>query len=449
MTNTRKNKLGEMPIPKLIISMSVPMMLSFFIQALYNIVDSIFVARISEHALTAVSMAFPIQQLMTALGVGTGVAINALVSRYNGQKRPDKAEKIANVTVFLCFCYIILFLFIGMFVVRPYYSMQTDVAAIVEAGTQYLSIVCTISAGCFLGMIFEKMLVATGNSILSMTSQGTGAIVNIIFDPLLIFGIGPFPAMGVRGAAAATVLGQIVAAIVAFTLFTRHEKTIHLSFKKMIPDLAILKNIFSIALPSMITVGLGSIMSFGMNQILLAFSTTATAVFGIWMKLQNFCNMPIFGMNNGTVPILSFNYGAGRKDRVQETIHLATKAALILMLVLMVILELVPQPLLRVFNASDNMLGIGTIALRMAVASLPFCAFTLICSSAFQALNHSRYTMLLSILRQVVIMLPSAWLFALTGNLAMVWLSIPVTEVIGAAISFVLRKKLFAELDLH
>ena len=234
MTEQRKNKLGEMPVPKLIISMSVPMMLSFFIQALYNMVDSIFVARLSEDALTAVSMAFPVQQLMTALGVGTGVAINALVSRYNGQRRPDLAEKVANVTVFLCFCYIALFVLTGIFAVGPYYRMQTDVTAITEAGIQYLSIVCIVSAGCFLGQIFEKMLVATGSSVLSMASQATGAIVNIIFDPLLIFGLGPFPEMGVRGAAAATVFGQIIAAVVAYVLFTRHEKSIHLSFAKML-----------------------------------------------------------------------------------------------------------------------------------------------------------------------------------------------------------------------
>ncbi len=447
MTESKKNRLGTMPIPKLLVAMSIPMMISFFIQALYNIVDSIFVARISEEALTAVSMAFPIQQLITALGVGTGVAVNALVSRYNGQKRPDLAEKIANVTVFLNLCYIALFMIIGAALIRPYYEMQTNVTAITEAGVQYLTVVCIVSAGAFLGQNFEKTLVATGHSVLSMTSMATGAVFNMIFDPLLIFGLGPFPKMGVQGAAVATVAGQIAAAIVAFTLLVRNEKNIRLHPSRMLPTLPILKNIFSIALPSMITVGLGSVMSFGMNQILLTFSTTATAIFGIWLKLQNFAFMPIFGMNNGSVPIISFNYGAGRTDRVHETIRIATMAAVLLMSALAVILELVPVQLLQMFNASEQMMAMGKIALRAAVFSLPFGAYTMISSSAFQALNHSRYTLLVSILRQAALIIPLAWVFSLTGNLSMVWLAIPATEILTVFISIYFRRVVFANID--
>ena len=277
--------------------------------------------------------------------------------------------------------------------------------------------------------------------------QLVGNLLNIALDPLLIFGLGPFPKMGVQGAAVATVAGQIAAAIVAFTLLARNEKNIRLHPSRMMPTLPILKNIFSIALPSMITVGLGSVMSFGMNQILLAFSTTATAIFGIWLKLQNFAFMPIFGMNNGSVPIISFNYGAGRTDRVHETIRIATMAAVLLMSALAVILELVPVQLLQMFNASEQMMAMGKIALRAAVFSLPFGAYTMISSSAFQALNHSRYTLLVSILRQAALIIPLAWVFSLTGNLSMVWLAIPATEILTVFISIYFRRVVFANID--
>ena len=433
---------------KLLVSMSIPMMISFFIQALYNIVDSMFVARISEDALTAVSIAFPMQQLITAIGVGTGVGATALVSRYTGQGDAARAVRIANAAVFLCVCYSAVFVLVGVFAVRPFYVMQTDVAAIVDDGIRYLRIICIVSAGAFFGNVLEKLLVATGNSVQSMISQAAGAVFNIVFDPLLIFGIGPFPKMGVTGAAAATVAGQIVAALTALFFLLRKGKAVRLSLSDMPPAWISLKAIFGIGVPSMITVGLSSVMSFGMNQILLGFSTTATAVFGIWIKLQNFSYMPIYGMNNGTLAIISYNYGAGKLDRVRQVLSLAMRAAVLLMLVLLTVFELTPGAILGLFDASENMMSIGVTALRIAVVSLPFGALTLIFSSSFQALGRSLFTLILSLCRQFFFIVPIAWLLSLTGRLPLVWLAIPAAEAGSSLLGAVLRRKVNRDLGI-
>lgn len=438
----QENKLGTMPIGRLLMVMSIPMMISFFIQALYNVVDSIFVAQISENALTAVSIAFPMQNIITAIGVGTGVGVNALVPRYLGQQRQRDAEKIANVAVFLSVCYCVIFVLVGLFVVGPYYRMQTDVTEIVEDGIAYLSVVCVVSFGAFFGQNFEKLLVATGHTVCSMISQATGAIFNIIFDPLLIFGIGPFQEMGVTGAAVATVLGQIVAAIVAFVMAMTKQNSVRLNLRAMLPDGRSLKEIYSVGIPSIITVGLGSAMSFCMNQILLGFSTTATAAFGIWLKLQNFAFMPVFGLNNGTIPMISYNYGAGKMDRVHKTIHLALAVALILMCLLLVIFELCPTQLLELFSATENMFAIGTVALRLTCLSLPFGATAVILSSSFQSLGRSRYTLVVNLCRQLIFMVPIAWILSLTGRLEMVWASVAVAEFLSMILAVVLRRKM-------
>lgn len=438
----QENRLGTMPIGRLLLVMSVPMMVSFFIQALYNMVDSIFVAKISENALTAVSIAFPMQNIITAIGVGTGVGVNALVPRYLGQGRQRDAEKIANVAVFLSACYCLLFVLVGLFVVGPYYRMQTNVPEIVDGGIQYLSIVCIVSFGAFFGQNFEKLLVATGNSFHSMISQASGAIFNILFDPLLIFGIGPFPKMGIRGAAVATVLGQIFAAVIAFLLAMKRQNAVRIHFGAMLPDKRSLKDIYSVGLPSILTVGLSSAMSFFLNQIFLAFSTTATAVFGIWLKLQNFCYMPVFGLNNGTIPMISYNYGAGRMDRVHKTIRLALTVALILMLVLLVVFELFPAALLTLFSASETMFSIGTVALRFCCLSLPFGAAAVILSSSFQSLGRSRYTLFVNLGRQLVFIVPIAWVLSFTGQLALVWLAVPLAEALSLLLALFLRRRL-------
>ena len=445
--NRTDNKLGTMPIGRLLVVMSIPMMISFFIQALYNIVDSMFVARISEDALTAVSIAYPMQQVITAIGVGTGVGVNALVPRYLGQNEPEQAKRIANIAVVLSLCYTAVFMILGQTLVHTYYVLQTDVSSIVEAGTQYLTIVCTVCAGAFFGQNFEKLLVATGNTICSMAAQASGAVFNLIFDPLLIFGIGPFPALGVRGAAIATVGGQIFAAIVALVLLLWKEKTIRLKLRYMRPRWSVVRDIYSIGIPSMLTVGLSSVMSFCINQILLGFSTTATAVFGIWMKLQSFSYMPVFGLNNGTVPMIAYNYGAGSVDRVRRTISLALKVALGLMLALVAVYECIPTVLLAMFSASDHMLEIGVIALRLSCLSLPFGAVCIILSSTQQSLGRGGSALLINLFRQLIILVPAAWVLSLTGRLSLIWLSTLIAEIISMGLAILLNRRIRTLLD--
>lgn len=446
--NQQTNKLGTMPIGRLLVSMSIPMMISFFIQALYNVVDSMFVAMISEDALTAVSIAFPVQQIITAIGVGTGVGVNALVPRYLGQGKADRARKIANVAVVLSACYTVGFFLLGLTIVRPFYTMQTDAPAIVEAGVEYLSVICLVSVGAFFGQNFEKLLVATGNTVASMISQASGAVFNIIFDPLLIFGIGPFPEMGVRGAAVATVAGQIFAALVAFFMLYHKEKNIRLRLSQMCPTVEILKEIYAIGIPSMLTVGISSAMSFFLNQILLGFSTTATAVFGVWLKLQNFAYMPIFGMNNGTVPMISYNYGAGNKERVMHTVKLAMVVSLCLMVLEVVLFESIPGLLLQLFSASDTMLRIGNTALRISCLSLPFGGAAVILSSSFQSLGRSRYTLAVNLCRQLFFIVPIAYVMSLTGNLSLVWTATPLSEVLSLMLAVVLWVRIRKRLEM-
>ncbi len=443
----QENKLGTMPIGRLLVSMSVPMMLSFFIQALYNVVDSIFVARISEAALTAVSLAYPMQNIITALGIGTGVGMTAMVSRYLGMQDTRSAEKIANVTMFLAAAYSLIFIVLGVVAVRPYYTMQTTDAEIVKDGVMYLSIICMVPMGAYYGMVLEKLLTATGNSMAAMAAQATGAVFNIVFDPLLIFGLGPFPAMGVAGAATATVLGQVVAALLALVLVLTRQKAVQLRFRVMLPDLRSLKEIYTTAVPSILNVGLSSAMTFCINQILLCFSTTATAVFGIWMKLQNFSYMPVYGMNNGTMPILSYNFGARRFDRVRDTMALALKISAVIMLTLVLLFELLPVQLLNLFSATENMRGIGISALRIICIGLPFGGWSVITSSGCQALGRNSYSLLLNLFRQLFFVVPLAWAFSLTGRLELVWLSVVIAEVLTAAMGGVLRRRVLGNLD--
>jgi putative MATE family efflux protein len=417
------------------------MMISMFIQALYNMVDSMFVAQISEDALTAVSLAFPVQNVITAIAVGLGVGLNAVVPRYLGMGRHKDAQKAANVTIFLSACFCVIFVLLGLFLVRPFYLAQTADEAVVENGVTYLSIVCVVSVGAFYGQNFEKMLVSFGHTVKSMISQAVGAIINIIFDPLLIFGIGFFPKMGVAGAAVATVMGQIIAAIVAMVFVTRKDVPVRLRFRDMAPDWKIIKELMRVGIPSMITVGLSSVMSFCINQILLAFSKTATAVFGIWIKLQNFAFMPVFGMNNGTVPMISYNYGAKNLDRVNGTIRLALKVAIGVMAAFTVLFEVIPEQLLRMFDASDYMMSIGVPAMRICCLSFIFGGITVIFSSSFQSVGRSSYTLVINLCRQLIFMVPIAWLMSLSGNLNMVWAAVVIDEVLTCALASVIRVK--------
>ena len=432
---TQENKMGVMPVNKLLITMSLPMMISMLVQALYNIVDSIFVSMISENALTAVSMAFPIQTLMIAVAGGTTVGVNALLSKSLGEKEFERANKVAVNGIFLAIVSFAAFFLVGLLGSRAFFLTQTKVEEIVVFGTEYMTLCCCASLGIFMQFIFEKLLQSTGKTIYTMFTQGAGAIVNLILDPILIFGYLGFPAMGVAGAAIATVTGQFIAAILAIVFNIKCNKEIHLSFRKFKPDLHLIGMIYQVGLPSIIMQAIGSVMTYGMNRILVTFTETATAVFGVYFKLQSFIFMPVFGLNNGMIPIIAYNYGAGKKERVIKTMKLSIIYAVSIMLVGLMIMEFFPKTLLGLFNASEHMLSIGVPALRIICLSFVFAGFCIVVGSVFQALGNGVYSMIVSIARQLLVLLPAAYLLSRLGNVNYVWWSFPIAELMSVAMS--------------
>ena len=415
-----ENKMGTMPIPKLLMNMAWPAILSMTISALYNIVDSIFVAKISEDALTAVSLAFPLQQLMIALGAGTCVGVNAVLSRALGERNYKKVNSSATNAVLLMVLNSLVFVLIGLFVVKPFYLAQTTYVEIVEYGVQYLSIVCVFSFGIYMQFIFERLLQSTGKTFYSMITQLVGAITNIVLDPILIFGLCGMPALGVKGAAIATVIGQIAAGVTAIIINQKVNKEVKLSFKGFRPSFTIIKQIYVVGIPSIIMQSIGSIMVFGMNQILIAFSTTATAVFGVYFKLQSFIFMPLFGMNNGIVPIIAYNYGAQKRTRVTKTIKLSIVYAIGIMCFGFLIFQTIPDKLFLLFEASNDMLAMGVPALKVISLHLPIAAVCIILGTVFQALGNAVYSMITSICRQLVVLLPVAYFLSRFGNVDLV-----------------------------
>lgn len=430
-----ENKMGVMPVNGLIISMSLPIMASMLVQALYNIVDSIFVAKINENALTAVSMAFPIQNLMIAVGVGTAVGVNALLARSLGEKDFKKVNKIAENAVFLTALSYLLFLIIGVFFVDPFYRSQTDIEEIVRYGKEYLSVCCCFSFGVFTQVMFERLLQATGKTIYSMITQGVGAIVNIILDPIMIFGLFGFPKMGVTGAAAATVIGQIVAGILAVWMNHTRNHEVRIQMKGFRPELPVIGQIYGIGVPSIIMQAIGSVMTYGMNRILISFTSTATAVFGVYFKLQSFVFMPVFGLNNGVIPIVAYNYGAKNTERVISAVRYSIAYAMSIMAVGLLVFQILPGPLLKLFSASEMMIEIGIPALRIISMSFLLAGFCIACGSIFQALGCSVYSMYVSVARQLVVLLPAAWFLAKLGNVNLVWWAIPIAELMSLAMT--------------
>lgn len=428
--NRPENKMGTMPINRLLISMSVPMMLSMMVQALYNVVDSMFVSRLSESALTAVSLAFPMQNLMIAVSVGTSVGVNALLSRSLGEREFERADKAANNAIFLVIINSILFALIGLFATSYFFQVQTDIAEIINYGSDYLFYCCVFSFAVFGQITLARLLQSTGRTFFSMIIQTAGAVTNIILDPILIFGLFGFPRLEVAGAAIATVIGQCVATLLGifFNLKFNHEIT--LSFRGIFrPEADIIKRIYSVGAPSIAMQTVASVMIFGMNSILISFTATATAVFGVYFKLQSFIFMPVFGLNNGMVPIIAFNYGAKKKERMIQTFRLSVIYAVSILLVGMAVFQLVPDKLLLLFNASEEMLAIGIPALRAISLSYLFPGFCIITLSAFQALGHGVKSLIISLVRQLVVLLPTAYLLSLTGKLDLVWFSFPVAEI--------------------
>ena len=441
-TQQPENKMGIMPVDKLLLSMSLPMMISMLVQALYNIVDSIFVAQIHENALSAVSMAFPLQSLMIAMGAGTGVGVNAVLSKALGEKNFKKANSAAEHGVFLAVLSYVVFMLTGLLAVRLFYESQTLDAQIVEYGVSYLTICCVCSFGLFTQMIFERLLQSTGKTIYTMITQGTGAIINIVLDPILIFGYFGMPRMGVAGAAAATVTGQIIAGILAVFFHFKKNREIRMNFWKFVPGKEMIAHIYAVGVPSIIMQAIGSVMVYGMNQILIAFTSTAVAVFGVYFKLQSFIFMPVFGLNNGMVPIIAYNYGARKKQRMLQTMKLSICYAVGIMLVGLLIIECIPAQLLKLFNASETMLDMGVPALRIICISFAFAGFCIVCGSVFQALGNGVYSMLVSIARQLVVLLPVAYLLSKLGNVDYVWWSFPIAEIASLGMTLFFLKRI-------
>lgn len=443
-----ENKMGTMPVGKLLFNMSLPMMVSMLVQALYNIVDSIFVAKLSENALTAVSLAFPLQTLLIAVATGTGVGMNALLSKSLGEHDFKKANKIADNGIFLYVLSYIVFLILGFTVVKPFYASQIGSAdvEIMELGINYLSTVMILSFGLFGQIFFERLLTSTGRTIFSMTSQLCGAITNIILDPILIFGLLGAPKMGVTGAALATVIGQCVAGIIACVCNHKFNHEVSLNIKGFRPDWTLIGHIYAIGIPSIIMQSIGSVMTYCMNRILIEFSSTATAVFGVYFKLQSFFFMPVFGLNNGITPIIAYNYGAKQRKRMIKTIKLSLIVAFCLTFIGFLSFEAIPQVLLDMFNASEDMLTIGVPALRIIGIHYLIAWFCIVIGTVFQALGKAVFSMIVSIMRQLVVLIPAAYILAKLGGLHAVWWSFPIAEVFSLLVTLFFFIKIYREI---
>ena len=446
MQKNGENKMGTQPIGRLLFSMSLPMMISMLAQALYNVVDSMYVSRVSEEALTALSMAFPLQNLMIAVASGLGVGINAVLSRALGARDHAQVHRAATNGIFLLIVCALAFTGLGCVIVRPYFSLQTDIPAIVEGGVAYTSIVMIGCFGLFMQVLFERLLQSTGRTMFSMASQTTGAVLNIVLDPIMIFGYFGLPAMGVAGAALATIIGQWVAACLGLYMNIRHNPEVSISLSGFKPNSQTIGRISAIGVPSVIMMSIGSVMTFLMNQILIAFSATAVAVFGVYFKLQSFIFMPIFGLNNGAVPIVAFNYGAKRADRMKQAIRLVILSEIAIMTCGTLVFHLLPRQLLGLFDASQEMLRIGVPALRIISLSFPVAGFCIGIGTVFQALGFSFYSMIISLVRQLGVLIPTAFLIGLlTKDVTAIWWSFVVAEGFSLLLSVIFYRKVNRE----
>ena len=433
--NIRENKMGTMPIGKLLANMAGPVMVSMLFQALYNIVDSVFVARLSQDAMNAVSLAFPLQMLCIAFSVGTGVGMNALLARSLGEKNQTAVNRAAGTGLFLTLCTAAVFMLFGLTMAAPYFRVQTDNAQIIAYGQDYVRICIGCSLGIFVQVYAERLLQGTGRTNLSMISQIAGAVCNIVLDPILIFGLLGFPRLEVAGAAIATVVGQFVGAILGLVLNHVKNPEVQMRVRDIRPHRATIADIYAVGVPSIIMQSIGSVMMFGMNRILISFTEAATAVFGAYFKLQSFIFMPCFGLNNAMVPIVSYNYGARKFDRVRHTVRLTAITAVGIMCVGCALFELIPGTLLGLFSPTDEALAIGRTALRIIGAHFPLAGFSIIAGSACQALGKPIYALINSVCRQIVVLLPAAYLLSLTGRLELVWLAFPIAELVSVVLN--------------
>ena len=439
MEERKENRMGTMPVGKLLVTMSLPIMISMLIQALYNIVDSIFVAQIGENALTAVSLAFPVQNPIIAVGIG----INSLLSRRLGERRFDDANAAAENGILLSLCNWLVFAIFGGLFSEAFFRAFTENPEIISMGTDYLTVCTVFSFGCFMQFACERILQATGITIYNMITQATGAIINIILDPIMIFGLFGFPRLGVKGAAIATVIGQIVAMLMGLWFNAKKNKEVHMDFRHFRPNGRIIGEIYKVGVPSIVMQSIGTVMTIGMNKILIAFSETAVAVFGVYFKLQSFVFMPIFGLTNGLVPIVAYNYGARKRTRITASIRLALVYALSIMALGLLIFQLFPVPLLRLFKASDALLSIGVPALRIISISFLGAGVGIVLSSVFQAMGNGVLSLTMSVARQLAVLLPVAWLMARFVGLDAVWAAFPVSEYVSVTIALFMYRYVY------
>ena len=444
----QENKMGVMPVGKLIFNISLPIMISMLVQAMYNIVDSFFVAKLSENALTAVSLAFPMQSLLIAVAVGTGVGVNALLSKSLGEKDYKKADETASNGAFVFLLSYVIFLILGFTIVRPFYAGQVKTAdpEILELGVDYLSVVMVVSFGMMGQILFERLLTSTGKTVYSMISQLSGAVTNIILDPILIFGLLGAPKLGVAGAAWATVIGQCIGALVGFFCNLKFNHEVHLNFRGFRPNLSIIGTIYQVGIPSICMQSIGSVMTYAMNLILIGFTSTATAVFGVYFKLQSFIFMPVFGLTNGITPIIAYSYGARQRKRMVKTIRISMVVAAILLTLGCGVFVLMPEALLKIFDASEAMCDIGNPALRTIALSFLFAWFSIVASTVFQALGKATFSLVISVMRQLVILIPVAFVLSKIGGLHTVWWSFPISDLIASAMSAVYLGKIYRDI---
>ena len=445
-TNTlQENKMGVMPVGKLLANMAIPMVLSMLVQALYNVVDSVYVSQVSESAVTALSLAFPVQNLQIGFAVGIGVGVNSLLSKSLGQKDQEAANRAAGNGMILMFIATAAFMLFGIFGARPYYELQSDVAETVEGGIAYTRICCLFCLGSFMEILGERLLQATGRTVHTMITQATGAIINIILDPIFIHGKFGIPAMGIAGAAVATVIGQWIAGMLALYFNEKQNPEVHFGKRYAKLEANTVKQILTVGVPSIVMNGIGSIMNFGMNQILQGFTETATSVFGIYFKLQSFFFMPLFGINNATISIIAYNYGARKPERMTKTLKLAVGAALCVMICGFAAFQLIPDVLLSLFNPSDTFLEIGRSCLRIISFSFPVAAVCISLGASFQALGNGIYSTITSLCRQLLVLLPVAYLLSLSGNVNLVWLAYPVAEVVSGSLTIFFFTRIYRQ----
>ena len=443
----QENKMGVMPVGKLLANMALPMIISMLVQAMYNVVDSIYVSRISESAVTALSLAFPVQNLQVGFAVGIGVGVNSLLSKSLGQRNQERANATAGNGITLMLLAAVGFLIFGIWGVRPYFEVQSTVEATVEGGIVYTRICCLMSVGLFIQILGERLLQSTGRTVHSMIGQSAGAITNIVLDPVFIFGVPALgiPAMGIAGAAIATVIGQFVgAAIVWYFNFTQNPD-VQLKLKYLLPRKDVLAGILTVGVPAIVMNSIGSVMNFGMNQILQGFQETATGVFGIYFKLQSFFFMPLFGLNNATISIIAFNYGARRPDRIMKTLKLSCISAVSFMLLGLLVFQLFPDLLLGIFNPSESFLALGSAALRTISWCFPLAALCIALGASFQALGNGIYSTIVSLFRQLIVLLPAAYLLSLTGNVNAVWWSYPIAELMSLLTTLILFARIYRQ----